>query len=482
VHDWLVFRRQQWVSKTDVASYYRCAYAFWLLDSGQITFAESLNEFQRGLITAGNEYHELVERSVTPIVVAPEDLTRLLQTEITILGTPPFEDKRRKLRGTPDGIDAANGALYPIEIKSHRSVTHLDQLELAFYWLLLEPHRTRPAEPKGIMILRQDGKPVRIDVPITKALLAEVRRLITDVREARKHGVIPRICGCQVCSRLRRDEVVASVTERKDLTMIWGIARVFARALEAAGYATWDSLTDCDPARVAADLKEAGVKSCGTRTVEAWQLHARALASGRPEFRAGATWSAPPPYIALDLEYDVTPGHDNIWLTGAGVMHADGIDQHSWWADTPEEERAALTSLTALLTEHPSLPIVSWAGAGADLPRLISAADRHGLPQLADALTERHVDAFVWVQRSLRLPILSLGLKEVSAYLGYHPSTSITDGLDALARYQRWCATKDEAIRAELTAYNADDIGALVHTVTRLAELTDAQHARAMAS
>lgn len=103
------------------------------------------------------------------------------------------------------------------------------------YWLLLEPHRTRKAAPAGMLILRQDGKPVRVEVPVTDALLGEVQRLIRDVRVARKKGVLPRVCGCQVCSRLRCDEVTASVTERKDVTMIWGVGRVFGAALEAAG-------------------------------------------------------------------------------------------------------------------------------------------------------------------------------------------------------------------------------------------------------
>jgi hypothetical protein len=111
--------RRQWVSKTDLSRWYRCPYAFWLRDSGQITFEETVSQFQMSLIRAGSEYQELVEQSATPVVIAPDDLPALLRTDITILGTPLFEHKRMKLRGCPDGIDAASGALYPIEIKSH---------------------------------------------------------------------------------------------------------------------------------------------------------------------------------------------------------------------------------------------------------------------------------------------------------------------------------------------------------------------------
>jgi hypothetical protein len=308
--------RQQWVSKTDLSRWYRCPYAFWLLDSDQISFEETVSQFQMSLIHAGADYQELVEQSATPVVIAAGDLPTLLETEITILGTPLFENKQLKLRGCPDGIDAARGALYPVEIKSHRAPTPLDRLELAFHWLLLQPHRTRPAAPAGVLILRRDGKPVRVGVPITDTLLATVQRMISEVRSARKNGVTPRVCGCPVCSRARRDEVIQSVTERKDVSMILGIGRVYGAALEAAGYATWDTLTSCDPQAVAQAVADSGAKGCGPSKVASWQLHARALASGLPEFQPDATWPITGPYIALDLEYDVTPGNDHIWLTG----------------------------------------------------------------------------------------------------------------------------------------------------------------------
>jgi len=311
--------RQQWVSKTDLSRWYRCPFAFWLLESGQITFPETVSAFQMSLIRTGQDYQDLVEQSGTPVVISPGDLSALLETEITILGTPLFENKQLKLCGCPDGIDAASGVLYPVEIKSHRAPTHLDRLELAFYWLPLQPYRTRQAPAAGVLILRRGGRPVRVDVPVTSALLNEVRQMIGEVRSARKNGVIPRVCGCLVCSRARRDEVIQSVTERKDVPMILGVGRVYSAALEAAGFATWDTLICCDPQEVAQAVTQAGARGCGPVKVAAWQLHARALASGLPEFRPGVRWPLDGPYIAIDLEYDVTPGNDHIWLHVAAM-------------------------------------------------------------------------------------------------------------------------------------------------------------------
>jgi predicted RecB family nuclease len=463
--------REQWVSKTDLSRWYRCPYAFWLLDSGQLTFPETVSAFQMSLIRAGQDYQNLVEQSAAPVVISPADLSALLQTEITILGTPLFENKKLKLRGCPDGIDAANGALYPIEIKSHRAPTHLDRLELAFYWLLLQPYRTHQAPPAGVLILRRDGVPVRVEVPVTDALLGEVRQMIGEVRSARKNGVRPRVCGCLVCSRARRDEVIASVTEHKDVTMILGVGRVYGAALEAAGYATWDTLISCDPQQVADAVTQTGARGCGPVKVADWQLHARALASGLPEFRPGARWPTDDRYIALDLEYDVTPGNDHIWLTGAAVIYPDGADHHSWWADTPQQEGQALIGLAALLDQHPHLRVVTWAGGAADIPRLRAAAARHDLLALGEAVADRHFDAWLWAHHNLRLPTFTLGLKEVSGYLGLRPCTEVADGLDAVLRYHAWLASRDEAIRAELIAYNRGDIDALIHAISRLRDL-----------
>jgi hypothetical protein len=208
-----------------------------------------------------------------------------------------------------------------------------------------------------------------------------------------------------------------------------------------------------------------------------WQLHARALASGLPEFRLGARWPLDGPYIAVDLEYDVTPGNDHIWLAGAAIICPDGADHHSWWADTPHQERDALVGLAALLDQHPGLRVVTWADGAADIPRLRAAAARHNLPGLAAAIADRHFDAWLWAHHSLRLPTLTMGLKEVSRYLGFRPCTDVADGLDAVLRYHAWLASNDETIRTQLATYNRDDIDALAHTINRIRDLAPGRKA-----
>jgi uncharacterized protein YprB with RNaseH-like and TPR domain len=60
----------------------------------------------------------------------------------------------------------------------------------------------------------------------------------------------------------------------------------------------------------------------------------------------------------------------------------------------------------------------------------------------------------------------------VSGYLGFRPSTEVTSGLDAMMLYHAWLASNDESIKAALTGYNRDEIDALVHTISRVADLS----------
>ena len=114
---------------------------------------------------------------------------------VRLFGVPVIENQDLKLLGAPDGIIAAAGAPFRSKRKSHRDMKRSDELELAFYWLLLAPYRAAPEGwTRGAScILRRDGAPVEVEIEITENRLAEARRLIAEVRHVREHGVRPRM-------------------------------------------------------------------------------------------------------------------------------------------------------------------------------------------------------------------------------------------------------------------------------------------------
>ena len=462
---------QTWVTKTDVTRYLRCPYAWYLQDKGEISFEDTVNEFQLQLVHAGMQFHVEVEEEAELIELPEDGLPGLFDEELTVLGTPDFENEELFIRGRPDGIETARGALLPIEIKSHKDVQRIDELELAFYWLLLEPHRTRAVrKPRGSLLLRRDGEQERVEVAITTERLKQVRKLILDVRRARAKGVRPRVCGCAVCSRVRKDEV-ARVTERnKDLTLLFGIGSTYAPILERAGIKSWEILLARDSAEVVDRLRRRK-QFVSVAEVDRWKHHAESWRRRKPIF-FGDQPCVEEPFIALDLEYGLS---GPVWLVGACLADGDESEYLQEWADSRAEEELALLELDRAVAANPQLPIVTWAGTGADLPRLRGATIGLDLPHLRVGLRERHVDLYEWARRSVRLPRAGLDLKTVATYLGVPRLSPIRDGMEAEMLYGRYLAATSEQKRAELRTalcnYNRDDLDALIGTARRLREL-----------
>lgn len=469
-------RRPTWITKTDLITFVRCPYAFSLLDRGLITRDDMVDEFQVRLLNEGLRFQRAVEAKAVRIDAAPEEIPSLLRQEIALLDPPAFENKRLKIHGRPDGIEAARGALIPIEIKSHKDVQPTDELELAFYWLLLDPYRTRQViQPRGVLLLKREGEPERVEVPIREHRFEQVRRLLEEIRDARSRGVRPRICGCNVCSRVRRDEVHRAARKNRDLTLIWDIARERACHLERIGLRSWEHLLACDPDDVVARLRDRK-QFVSSAQVERWQHHARAWKTQAPVF-FGDERSVDGHFIALDLEY--LQGPDGlVWLIGGCVVDGEARGRFAFWSDSAREEKLALQRLDAILRKHPYAPVVTWNGNGADLPNLRHAAKRTRVTAALAAVTERHLDVFQYATRNFRLPIPRLGLKEVAEYFGIPRLSAIRNGLEAEWRYYEYLSTRDRArrgaLRGELLDYNSDDVGALVASVEKIRELSAA--------
>jgi predicted RecB family nuclease len=485
----VVRRTRDWVTKTDLTRYLRCPYAFWLLDQGQITLADLVDESQHQRILEGRAFEEhavkeIAETSNIPMAVGPDrkQVGRLLCEDIMLFGTPDFDNPTLKLCGRPDGIDVAGGALIPMEVKSHKDIQALDELELAFYWMLLEPHRTRTdVRPVGRLILRRGGHPELVEVAIGPHRLQKVRRFIEQIRKARRQGVRPRICRCPVCSGPRRDEIHQAATQRKDLTLILGIGRDYAPVLEDLGVATWEDLLHSDVQALAASFRARGYPTVTAMEICRWRQHARSYALGHPvtfndlATSAAADFPMGGSFIALDLEYDSE--HDEpgslIWIVGACVVDGDLQERLILWADSPEDEERNLRALGELVRGHPTLPVVTWAGDGAEVSQLRAAAKRRGIGPDLDSLLERHIDLCAYAQRHVRLPIPRLRLKDVAGYFGIPRLSSVAGGLAARSLHDRYRRTGDLRLRDRLVDYNRDDLDALVGVGQQLAQLID---------
>jgi predicted RecB family nuclease len=450
-----------WVSKTNVADYLRCPYAFSLLDSGQIERASPFSPFQTQVLDRGVAFERGIVERASPLEMPPGGHAELVGENHVLFRTAGFKNVKRRLIGRPDGIVTANGALEPIEIKSHRLLRRSDRIELAFYWLLLAHVRTVDSdEPAGWVFLRQrDGSYVQERVRLTEELLAETEALIAAVRLTRIVGAIPVVCGCACCAGIHRERLVAEVRERQDLSAVWGLGRAKRAQLAAAGYHTWADLIADDAAGVATTVNSASNTPCVSAIeVDRWQTHVRAFMNDAPVLVGRAEpFPVPDSYIAFDAEYTAI----QIWLLGARVVLPCGDLRFSWWSNADGEARA-VADFDNFLHQFAELPVVTWSGRAADLPALRKAASRAGRTGIINRLEARHIDLLAWVTKNLRLPIPGFGLKEISEYFSLSRESLVRGGLEAQIIWNRYQRTGDQELKAELVGYNRDDLNSLV--------------------
>jgi predicted RecB family nuclease len=464
-------RTTAWVSKIDLTRYLRCPYAFHLLDRGLVKFEDTVTKHEERLIQQGVEFQAAVEAKVGASPIKPADLPRVFAEESkSVFFLPIFENTKLKIYGRLDTIETAHGALIPVEIKSHKEILRSDELELAFYWMLLEPYRTKTVSPYGYLILRRDGVDEKVEVEIRPNRFEQVKGLLGEIRAARKHGVQPRICSCTVCSGKMRDEIDRATRSKKDLSRIWGIGPVYQRHLEEIGIKSYDELLGVDSASLVQRLAK---QNCFVPIgqVDVWKYHANSYATSSPVL-FGNPLPLNGPFFALDLEYE--PG-GLIWLVGVCLIGPTSREYIALWADNPAQEKRNLRRLAQIAAANPSLPVVTWNGNGADMPHLRNAVQRLSLGQELDMIESRHLDLFQYARKAVRFPIPQLALGQVATYFAIPKVSRIRNGLEALSQYQDYCQSRDEdsraAIKTSLLEYNRDDLEALVGVAERISEV-----------
>ena len=160
-----------------------------------------------------------------------------------------------------------------------------------------------------------------------------------------------------------------------------------------------------------------------------------------------------------------------IWLIGASLVQGDSRESMFLWANGVDNERSNLLQLAEFVSSYPELPVVTWAGDGADIPQIRGASMRHEICSELNPIVERHVDLYRWAYRNVRLPVPSLSLKEVGEYFGYPRVTKDMNGLAAALMFSRYLRRRDRKLQDRLLDYNRDDVDSLVFVVSKLQQL-----------
>ncbi|MBX9151980.1 ribonuclease H-like domain-containing protein [Rhodococcus qingshengii] len=436
--------------------------------------------YERSIIEAGNDFDRAARADGSPIVDdggQPVPFAELLVSDRFVLSDRLFVNHTLRFRGIPDGINMASGRLEPLEIKNRTGYRESDLLELAFYWLLLQPNRTATdTEPAGWLQL-SDGlggrtSPLRVDIPV--AAIAAVHELAARVREAIRDGIEPFWCRCPVCVQV----TTPAMRGTAPLSVVNGIGPRHRRAFEAGGITTVTQLVTLPTSAVREALVTSGhMRIPSEKTIDSWKVHATAFLENIAGARAGNHARIPDRFIAFDMEYDPA-SPVVVWLLCAQTVGVDHPHRITIFADA-DHQGELIAQFADFLDQYPELPILTWNGTNADVSMLKKVILEYPIPAPIDVprfmvrLESRHVDLYQWTRKAVSLPIPGLKLKDIASYFGVESDEAVGDGFAALMMWQGYRRTQEAAVRNQLIEYNRSDVVVLIEIARQLRAVHD---------
>lgn len=277
---------------------------------------------------------------------------------------------------------------------------------------------------------------------------------------------------CGVCPW--RDTCTARWREEDSLSLVAFMRRDHATALVEAGVPTVTALAT----RAADELPDAIGRSSRDRLTQQARLQVQERESGVPsyEFLArepGRGFELLPPPSAGDLFFDIEgdpfagdAGLEYLW----GVLDTAGEFAAFWGCDPDAADQSAaerrafealVDHLAAAHAADPAMHVFHYAPYEPTRLKTLSARLQTREAEVdrllrADVL----VDLYAVVRQGLRLSKESYSIKQVEDYYRGHTrahGADVSDAGESIVAFERWLATRDQALLDQIEAYNRDD-------------------------
>nr|WP_281371873.1 TM0106 family RecB-like putative nuclease [Modestobacter versicolor] len=277
---------------------------------------------------------------------------------------------------------------------------------------------------------------------------------------------------CGVCPW--RETCTARWEEEDSLSLVAFMRRDHATALAEAGITTVAELA----ARRPEELPDAVGRTSRERLTQQARLQLAERVTGAPSYEFlprehGRGFELLPPPSRGDLFFDIEgdpfagdAGLEYLW----GVLDTAGEFTAFWGcdpaaADQSAAERAAFEALvdhlSAVHAADPSMHVFHYAPYEPTRLKTLSARLQTREAEVdrllrADVL----VDLYAVVRQGLRLSKASYSIKQVEDFYRGHTRAhdeEVSDAGESIVAFERWLATRDQALLDQIEAYNRDD-------------------------
>ena len=163
--------------------------------------------------------------------------------------------------------------------------------------------------------------------------------------------------------------------------------------------------------------------------------------------------------VYFDVEGD--PDRELYYCIGLRLDLAGTVIQHSFWADTPEDEKEMWAAcLQTLATINDGRLIHYGSYETTFLRQMNKRYPDVGPTGIADQLIARAVNLITVIYGHVYFPTYSNGLKDIARYLGFRWSELTASGFMALRWRRQWELTRSSEVKQQLVKYNMEDCAA----------------------
>jgi predicted RecB family nuclease len=405
-----------------------------------------------------SDHREKSRDSVSRLGSDPHDQTAML------IVCPNGLFETADLRAECDSVSQAhvkardrNSTYEPHLAVGTHSITRDQRMRLAFAGFVIG--ESRQHRPSSGVLIPMSGKPQRVQLddlyPLIQSAIAELRPTLN-----------PTFCSapplalnehCPTCQF--RLHCLEEADRTDNLTLLDRVTPKLLKTYNDKGIFTVTQLSHVFRPRRRRTRKGQSYPS--------FNVELQALA-----IRTGKVYLDEPPLIPerpveLFLDIEGIPDEDFYYLIGLVVKTPNQLLEHSFWADSPDQERSIFEQLMKVIARYEAAPIFHYGSYDSKALRRAS----HNYGSLGMALQDRLVNLNVHVFGKVYFPSRSNSLKELGKCAGVTWDGPITSGLESLVWRHRWEQKRDDVIKNNLLSYNRNDCHAVRLLLSELREL-----------
>ncbi len=353
----------------------------------------------------------------------------------------------------------------PVDMKLKRTAQARHLVQLGVYARLLQT--AQGIAPERVHLLLGDGREESFATAASAHYVARAALQLETFLEAPTAGPAEPCDACRWCG-WRTPLCEPEWLSADHLKQVAGIRRTQMRKLREGGVGTLAKLaalpTDFRVARLAPETL------AKLRAQARLQLEKRSSGEDRYELLPpadGRGFARMPAPAEGDLFFDME-GHPLLeegreYLFGLGWQEGAAWRFRPFWGHDAPGEKAAFEATVDLITAHlarfPEAHIHHYAPYEVTALRKLST--RHGSREAAiDDLLRRNrfIDLYTVAREALRTSEPGMSIKNLETFYFEGRASETQSGGDSMVAYERWRETGEEAILADIEAYNADDV------------------------